>query len=183
MSQNHDELGASAVYGVRPIGATMASAKKAVSRLLDKASGNTGDGGEIDGGVPALIPQGVYQLRFEGWSTVMLFGRSPKVVCWWSVVDCGEHNGARLPRWYNATRIIGQPIKNGRFKAGWSSELFREFATICGMPGRSDRIPLTRYSTIIVEGAVETVSQDRAQQEIPEALRYSVVRKLLRKAA
>jgi len=141
------------------------------------------DGGEIEGGVPALIPPGTYLLQFESWSTVMLFGRSPKVVLWFTVCDCGEQFGARLPRWYNATRIIGKPGKRGQFKAGWSSDLFREFVSIAGMPGRTDRIPLTRYANSIVEGQVETVKADRQQEQIPELLRYSVIRKLLSKAA
>lgn len=152
----------------------MGAAKKLVAVPVDSD-------GEVDGGIPALIPAGVYQLKFECWDTVLMFGRSPKVVITWSVCDFGEHFGTKLKRWYNATRIIGKPGRSGRFKAGWSSDLFREFVTIAGMPQRSDRIPLSRYASMIVLGEVQTVVQDRQQEKIPTMLQYSVIRKLLRK--
>jgi hypothetical protein len=137
--------------------------------------------GEIDGGIPPLIPPGTYQLMFHGWSTAMMFGKSPKVVLHFSVCDFGEHFGTKLSRWYNAARLTGKPGKSGKFKAGWHSDLFREYVSIVGVPARTDRIALSRYSGMIVMGQVQTVEEDRDGRKIPEPLRYSIVRKLVRK--
>jgi hypothetical protein len=128
--------------------------------------------------VPALVPEGIYRLRFLGWSTHILFQRAHKVALHFAVMDMGDHFGVRVLRWYNAT--VKAPIgQSGRFKVGWSSDLLREYARICGMPTRADRIALSRYEPLLLLGKIETVDSTSQQEKLPLELQYSVVRKLL----
>jgi hypothetical protein len=128
--------------------------------------------------IPALVPEGIYRLRFLGWSTHILFQRAHKVALHFAVMDMGEHFGKRVLRWYNAT--VKAPIgQNGRFKVGWSSDLLREYATLVGMPSRADRIALTRYEPLLLLGKIETVDSTSRQEKLPLELQYSVVRKLV----
>lgn len=136
------------------------------------------EGGEIDGEVPPLIPEGEYSLKFETWSTALMWGRQPKVVLSFTVTDYGPHFGTRLQRWYNVTRLIGKPGSRGRFKAGFSSEVLRELAACCRPASRPDRVALSAYADRLVTGHVETVKRDSKQRAIPDSLWRSVIRSL-----
>jgi hypothetical protein len=136
------------------------------------------EGGEIEGGAPPLVPEGNYSLRFDTWSTCLMWGRQPKVVLSFTVTDYGPHFGTRLQRWYNVTRVIGKPGPKGRFKAGFSSDLLRELAACCRPASRPDRVALTAYADRLVIGQVETVKRDSRQRAIPEVLWRSVIRSL-----
>jgi hypothetical protein len=138
----------------------------------------SGGEGTIDGEPPALIPPGTYQLRLEHWATRMLFGRQPKVVLLLSICDFGPLFGTKLERWYNASRLNGPPKACGKFAAGWSSDLVREYASIIGMPPRRDRLSLCKYRDLMLTGHVATVTADRKQRRLPPPLQYSIVRQL-----
>lgn len=136
---------------------------------------------ELDGDRPALIEPGEYELRFDHYETLILFGRAQKLVLWFTVVTMGPYfDTVRLPRFYNVTRIIGRPGRNGRFKVGFRSEFLREFCTLfpVKLPARLDRIPMSLYSNAIIVGRVRTVTKDREQRDIPEPLKYSVIEEL-----
>jgi len=96
------------------------------------------------------------------------------------IVNFGEHFGVELQRWYNVDLPRHQRTgRNGPFKAGWSSDLVREYVSLIGLVKRNDRIALSKYADVIVNAEVETVSSTSKQEELPAALHYSVVRKLL----
>ena len=123
-----------------------------------------------------LIPEGDYSLKFIGWRTWMYFGRQPKVVLDFAVVDMGPYFEVPLQRYYNAQRLIGRKGKNGGFKVGRSSDFLREFALVSNRPVRRlDRIPMTEYENSIIIGRVSTVKKSRNQKEIPELVQYSVI--------
>jgi hypothetical protein len=138
------------------------------------------EGGSIDGQQPALIPPGEYRVRFVDWSTGILFGRVPKVTIWFSVTDFGEYFESRLPRHYNATKLVGKQGRHGQFKVGRHSDLLLEFATLAGFPNRTDRIALTQLQNMVIVALVETVTKNHRQQALPLGLHYSVIRKLVR---
>lgn len=135
--------------------------------------------GDVDGGMPALVPPGDYRLKFETWSTVMLFGRQPKVVLRFRICDFGPHFELGLARWYNVTKLRGKVGRQGRFSVGWSSDLLRDFAKLVSMPHRVDRINLDALSGLLIVGRVETVVKDRSQGVLPSACHYSVVREIV----
>lgn len=131
--------------------------------------------GSIEGEMPVLIPPGKYQMRCTGWETRMLYGRQPKVVLRLEVCDFGPYFGLKLARWYNAHKLKEPPRRKGKFVAGWSSDLVREYAGIIDEPNRNDRIALSRLRDILLVGHVVTVTRDRCQRRLPAAVQYSVV--------
>ncbi|WP_152669953.1 hypothetical protein [Lysobacter capsici] len=135
--------------------------------------------GTIDG-APPLIPPGEYRLKFETWATVMMFGRSPKLVLTFKVIDFGAHFETKLKRWYNVRRLRGKAGKHGQFSAGWSSDVVREYGRLIGLPQRTDRIAISAYGGRVIVGKVGTVNKDRTQQALPTGLEYSVIQTLLR---
>jgi hypothetical protein len=131
---------------------------------------------------PPLIPPGNYQLKFESWATCIMWGKQAKLIAWFSVTDFGDHFGVRLPRYYNVKRLIGKAGNNGRFKAAWNCDLVREYATLLPMPSRLDRLYLDHLQPLLITGMVNTVTRTAEQEDWPNSLRYSVVRKLLKTA-
>jgi len=130
-------------------------------------------------GIRPLVPDGAYQLAYIDHRT-MLFRKAAKVVIRFRVVDQGPYFGMVLERFYNADRLIGKVGKNGRFKIGPSTDLYREFCSVAaGRVTRLDRLPLTAMKNWIIRAEVHTVGQSWRQEEIPEGAKYSVIRKLL----
>ncbi|UHQ19516.1 hypothetical protein LVB87_15215 [Lysobacter sp. KIS68-7] len=125
--------------------------------------------------MPPLIPPGKYQMRCTGWETRLMFGKQAKVGVHLEVCAYGPFFGTKFTRWYNARELKGRPGRNGKFKAGWSGDLVREYAAIVDMPERSDRIALTRLREVLLIGHVATVTHDRRQRALPPALHYSSV--------
>jgi hypothetical protein len=138
--------------------------------------------GEIES--PAvLIPDGVYQVAFQHWYTVRMFGKANKLAIVFKIVDQGPFFGAVLCRWYHVRRFIGHIGKSGRFTAGPHSDLVREYAAIVGFPARMDRIALSAYRNCVLNVEVGTVGSDSKQRDLPGAARYSVIRRLVAVAA
>lgn len=136
--------------------------------------------GVIDGPLPALIPPGEYQLGLSYWTTYKLFGRAPKLTLWFKVLDMGPQFGALLPRHYNVKALVGQAGRHGRFKAAAGCDLVRDYARLLALPARFDRFDLQCLKARVAVGRVETVKTTARQQELAPAVRYSVVRELLR---
>ena len=136
--------------------------------------------GFIDGGLPALIPPGEYQLAATHWQTYRFFGRAPKLAIWFRVVTPGEHFETKLARHYNCKDLVGKPGRNGRFKVAAGSDLVRDYARLLELPGRFDRFDLQSLTRRIIAGRVDTVTTTARQQQLAPAVRYSVVRELLR---
>jgi hypothetical protein len=133
--------------------------------------------GEIEN-IPPLVREGIYTVKFMHWWTGILFGRRPKLAIVFRICDQGDYFGIELRRWYNV-KPKGKLGRNGEFKAGWSSDLVREYANLVGMPRRNDRIALTRYTGLLINAEVKTVRETREQQALPEALQYSVIKRLV----
>lgn len=139
--------------------------------------------GFIDGGLPALIPPGEYQLSLQHWQTYKFMGRSPKLAMYFTVVDPGEHFGALLARHYNVLALVGKEGRSGRFKASAGCDLVRDYARLLELPSRFDRFDLQGLTRRIITGRVDTVTTTARQQKLAPAVRYSIVRELLRIAA
>jgi hypothetical protein len=136
--------------------------------------------GVLDGDRPPLILPGLYDFRFDYYETKVLFGRAPKLVLWFTVVTFGEYfDRVRLPRYYNLAKLMEKPRKWGRFKVGYKSDFLREYATLFSAPLRLDRIPMSAFEKVMVEGKVRTVSTGSKQEAIPAGLQYSVIGQLV----
>lgn len=71
---------------------------------------------------PACIPPGIYELEYMRHYTGIIHG-GPKVALWFRVVTVGEYFHTQLARYYHVNSIG----KNRSFKAGWHSDLVREY--------------------------------------------------------
>lgn len=146
----------------------------AVPKLTVVASND----GEVE--LPALIPAGEYQLRLTHWTTYTLYGRSPKLSLWFTVITQGNCFGTVLARHYNVLRLIGKAGRGGRFKAPAGGDLVRDYARLLALPGRFDRLNLEQLKRHVVVGNVGTVTTTARQKSLAPAVQYSVVRELLR---
>lgn len=133
---------------------------------------------QIEGERPVLIEPGEYELAFQHHKTLYLFGRAPKIACYFNIVTQGKYFGVQLARWYNAKTLKSKPRKGGAFSVGWHSDFVREYAAIFGLPPRLDRFSTEAFKTAIVRGKVETVTTDSKQRRIPDVLRYSIIKEL-----
>ena len=133
----------------------------------------------IEGERPSLVPPGVYDVSFCGFSTFILFGRAAKLNLQFRIVTYGEHFEKRISRYYNVARLIGRPGPNGRFKCGFSSDFLRDYCRLFPAPTRLDRIPMSSFEKHIFSARVRTVEKGSQQEAIPDALRYSVISELI----
>lgn len=126
-----------------------------------------------------LIEPGRYLLSFIRYETCRQF-KGSKVTLWFKVVSPGPEFGAEVARHYNATWVAGAGRrKGGRFKFGPCSAFFREYCAVFLRPVRRDRVSMDRFRNAVILGEIGTVTSGHDQTEIPEAARYSVVRRLI----
>jgi hypothetical protein len=134
--------------------------------------------GGIEGERPALVAPKVHDLQFAFYETARMFGTAQKLILWFSIAEAGEDFGKKVARYYNVTRIIGTPRRDGAFKVAFQSDFLREYTRLFGMPSRLDRIPMSNFDGCFLTGKVKTVTTGRHQQEIPKLLQYSVIEEL-----
>lgn len=144
---------------------------------MTRASNNTCEA-LIDGERPLLIEPGHYELVFVHHETAYMFGRAPKLICYFRIVAQGPYHGMIVRRYYNVKTLASKPRRGGSFKIGWHSDFVREYATLFGLPDRMDRISTERFKSAIVRGKVVTVDHDSKGRSIPHPLRYSVIKEL-----
>jgi len=134
-----------------------------------------------DSGLKPLIPEGEYQLKFQGYSTKIMFG-GPKLILKFSIVDFGEFNGITLYRYYGVKKLIGKVGNRGLFKAKQTGDFLIEYFNL--FPDQSitrlDRIPMERLSNVTIVGKVRTVLKNNQQKKLPEQVKYSAIGELLR---
>jgi len=136
---------------------------------------------EFDDWIPPLIPEDEYELKFEGYTTGFLFGRTPKLILDFKIISSNEHFGTKITSYYNVQRIIGKPGKNGNFKVGWSSRFAREFMSLFNTRvTRLDRFPMSRFERSILIGKTKTVKKSANQKNLPSVAQYSVVNELVK---
>lgn len=110
----------------------------------------------------------------------MFMGKAPKLIMDFRIVSYGEFFEDELSRFYNISRIIGKPERHGRFKASKKGDFLREYMTLfTGKISRLDRIPMSYFENVIIEGVVGTVTRSRGR-DIPSQLQYSVIKHLRR---
>lgn len=140
-----------------------------------------------EGERPACIPPGDYRVRFDRYETSILFGRAAKIRLHFTVIEPGPYfDTARLSLFYNASRLLGKPGVNGKFKVGWKSQFLRDFCRLFATSARFDKIvqrldrfPMSLYREHIFLARVRTVTTGADQKPIPEPLQYSVISELL----
>lgn len=129
--------------------------------------------GVLDRPQRPLLTPGQYPAAFETWSTYRMFGRAPKLVLRFVLMDAPGQ--PRVERFYNVKSLIGPARKRGRFKAGANSDFVKDYFRLAGRGARPDRFALSRLHGRVFIVTLHTVRRDTKQRDIPEALRYSVI--------
>ncbi len=131
--------------------------------------------------LPPLIKPGVYELAFVEYRTAIMFcGKALKLIMDFRIISMGEYFELVVPRYYNVKRVIGKPQRNGRFKCGKKGAFLREYLTLFpNLVARPDRVPMSAFENVIIEGKIGTVTRSR-NREIPKPLQYSCVSELRR---
>lgn len=134
-----------------------------------------------------LVAPGDYQMAYIGRYTAYLHGSHPKLALKFRIVDMGDYFEAELERWYNCKRLIGKPGNNGLFVPPRHGIFLLEYATlfptVLTRDSRLDKISFTPFKNNIVTGTVGTVKKNSTQDNLPEVLQYSTIRKLLKAGA
>ena len=136
---------------------------------------------EIEDDLLPLARPGYHDLVLEGFETALMFqGKAPKLIMYFKIVSMGKDFEKVLPRYYNVSRVIGKPQKEGRFIVGKKGDFLREYLTLFRHPAnRLDRLPMSLFSNVIILGEVKTVKFSRGQP-IPEQLQYSKIARLIK---
>lgn len=136
----------------------------------------------INGELPELIKPGEYEMTLCDYRTDLFFGKAPKLVMSFKILDLGEAFEMILPKYYNILEIMGKSGGKGAFKVGKRSDFLRDFSRLfphVNIRGL-DRFPISYFQGVIIRGVVTTVTHDAKQHLIPKSLQYSKVSKLLR---
>lgn len=153
----------------------------ASSRVIPiKPRGDVHDGADDDSilieGRMALVPDGIYQAKYIGHDTVVLFGRAGKVFLKFEVVgESTEYLGVHLIRPYRVRRLIGRSGPNGGFVLSAGGDLYRTLAKLLDTRARPDRISLRPLRHMLFRVRTRTVDHDRNGTRLPDAARYSVI--------
>lgn len=131
--------------------------------------------------IPPLVKPGVYDLAFVDFKTAIMFkGKAPKLIMNFRIITFGDYFETELSRYYNVKRIIGKPQRYGCFKCSKTGLFLREYMTLfTGRVSRLDRIPMSHFENVIIEGIINTVTRSQGRH-IPKELQYSVITELRR---
>ena len=137
--------------------------------------GQDGYGDEFD------IPAGTYSACIVDASTkLFFFGRSPKVVLTFRILDPGAYFEKLVRGFYAVKRIKGKPRRNGTFEAGPRSRLLRDISKLIDSRPPTDHIPENVIESAVFEIEIRRV--DRANGEaLSESMQYAVVDRIVRK--
>ena len=150
-----------------------------ISRLASESITERRFSDEVNEELPLLAP-GEYELMFIGHVTGVKFVSKLSVQMDFKVLTPGRGFDCVLSGYYNAVQLGKKRGKNGSFKVGTKSDLFREFHAVIPGKHRSDRLPMSRLNHIVIVGEVATVTHDRRQQPLTENCQYSKVARMLR---
>lgn len=138
-------------------------------------AGQAGYGDEFD------IPKGKYSACLIDASTkLFFFGRSPKVVLTFRILDMGPYFGKMVRGFYAVKRIKGKPRRNGTFEAGPRSRLLRDISKLTDSRPPTDHVPERIIDAAIFEievRLVDTVSSEK----LTESMQYAVVDRIVRR--
>ena len=140
-----------------------------------ESGGQAGYGDEFD------IPAGRYQASLIDASTrLFFFGRSPKVVLTFRILDQGPYFEMLVRGFYAVKRIKGKPRRNGTFEAGPRSRLLRDISKLIDSRPPTDHVPERIIKAAIFEIEVRRV-ESASGEKLTESMQYAVVDRIIRR--
>ena len=127
------------------------------------------------------IPRGNYSACIVDASTKLFyFGRSPKVVLTFRILDQGPYFEKLVRGFYAVKKIKGKPRRNGTFEAGPRSRLLRDIAKLIDSRPPTDHVPESVIQSAVIEIEVRRVERV-AGDELAESVQYVVVDRIIRR--
>ena len=140
---------------------------------------STKDGaGLIEGKAWPLIPSGKYSVTFLHHELGMAF-KVPRLFLHFRIVTPGNYFGETVYRAFRVRSANVKKKKGGAFRVSRNSDYVREMVTLLNLRGRLDRISPLILRDKVLQAEIGEVTRDHKQREIPTALKYSVIRKLI----
>ena len=138
-----------------------------------EGTGQAGYGDEFD------IPSGTYSACIVDATTkLFFFGRSPKVVLTFRILDMGPYFEKQLRGFYAVKQIKGKPRRNGTFEAGPRSRLLRDISKLIDSRPPTDHIPAHVIESAVFEIQVRRVKR-AAGEDLSESMQYAVVDRIV----
>jgi hypothetical protein len=127
-----------------------------------------------DIGRPVLITPGTYDARMLDWATSYnQYFRRTILLMHFRIVEMGRFYGVVLPAWFSV-----KPSKSKTtVKAGWRSDFLRMYQACFNIKlDRKDRIPMSRFESVLLKVEVVTIARDTQGQPLAKINQYSRVR-------
>jgi len=125
---------------------------------------------------PELLPDGVYSLVLvDSWKGLM-YGRVPKLMLTFRIIDEGQYYGKQLIRCYN---LKGFTKRKEIKPSGWHSNLVKEYSILFGRPNNLKQIGVRAFKSKVIKGRTRAVTKDAKQNPLHPNLHYSVIDALL----
>ena len=127
-----------------------------------------------DIGRPVLITPGTYDARMLDWATSYnQYFRRTILLMHFRIVEMGRFYGVVLPAWFSV-----KPSKSKTtVKAGWRSDFLRMYQACFNIKlDRKDRIPMSRFESLLLKVEVVTIARDTQGQPLAKINQYSRVR-------
>jgi len=127
------------------------------------------------------IPKGNYSACIVDASTKLFyFGRSPKVVLTFRILDQGPYFEKLVRGFYAVKRIKGKARRNGEFEVGPRSRLLRDISKLIDSRPPTDHIPERIIEAAVFEIAVRRVEKADGN-DLSESMKYAVVDRIIRR--
>ena len=138
--------------------------------------------GSVEKHQMCLIPEGEYLVSLVHHRTVIMFGRQPKLILGFRVVD-GKYSGSNIAKYYNVRRLTSKAGMRGSFKVSRHSDYLFDYVRLHGAPSRIDRLPMKPWRNCVLRAQIRTVTKGRGGRILPQPLQYSKVDQLIEKVA
>ena len=130
-----------------------------------------------DIGRPVLITPGTYDARMLDWATSYnQYFRRTILLMHFRIVEMGRFYGVVLPAWFSV-----KPSKSKTtVKAGWRSDFLRMYQACFNIKlDRKDRIPMSRFESVLLKVEVVTIARDTQGQPLAKINQYSRVKRCI----
>ncbi len=119
------------------------------------------------------IAAGKHEAAFLGYETWARRRWDPRVVMLWQIMTMGSF-GVVIPGYYRALSITGRPRRNGRFRVGTRSRLYRDLARMMDRRPAVDFIPVDDLVTNTYNIVVRDVTTGQDKHDLGVGV-YSVI--------
>ena len=123
---------------------------------------------------PVLVTPGTYEAVMVDWE-VNYSGYFKKhlLLMRFRIVEMGEFYGEILPGWFNVEASKSRTT----VKAGWKSNFVRMYQACFDIRlERKDRIPMSRFDSVIMKVEVVTVGKDSKGEPLAKINQYSRIK-------